>query len=215
MREQASPQVLVTAALACAVGAACALLLAGGNNAPGGPPVRLLGGVPVGVEHTPAGALAAADNYVALASQSIEQDPAQFAALLSAAYTPQARARTQTQAQRIRGADPQNTNNYKRGGRGVAIVAARRLDAYTRTSARVTSWLAGFVWGPGLSPRQTWNLVETVLSWHSGRWLVAAMDTSATPAPVPSVVYVDGENNRTAAFARLHGMSAPFYGTAE
>jgi hypothetical protein len=76
-------------------------------------------------------------------------------------------------------------NNYEEGGRAVAIIAARRLDRYTQTDAQVTSWLGGFVWGPHLAPRQTWNLVDTTLRWQAGRWLIEASSTEATPAPVP------------------------------
>jgi hypothetical protein len=92
-------------------------------------------------------------------------------------------------------------------------VAARRLDSYTRNSATVTSWLAGFVWGPHLPPRQSWNLVDTTLTWSSGRWLVVSSQTDPTPAPVPAIVYVEGRNDGAAAFSRLAGMSAPFYGS--
>lgn len=48
--------------------------------------VELVGGVPVGVQDTPGGALAAVDNYLALASQSVEQDPAVFATLVAQVY---------------------------------------------------------------------------------------------------------------------------------
>jgi hypothetical protein len=207
-----------TAALAVAACLALALLLAlvleRGHEAGPAAAVELVDGVPVGVQHTPAGALAAADNYVALASQSVEQDPAAFNALVAQAYAPRARAQTLSQAQQIRTADVQNMTNYEEGGRAVAIVAARRLDRYTQTDAQVTSWLGGFVWGPHLTPRQTWNLVDTTLRWQDGRWLVEASNTETTPAPVPSIVYVNGANNQTPAFARLNGMSAPFYGAA-
>lgn len=213
MRTQTLTQLAVLAA-ACAVSIASTLLLAPAQSNPGAP-VRSIGGVPVGVQDTPAGALAAADDYVALAAQSIEQDPRMFAALLTQAYTPTARARTQTEARRIRMVDTQNMRSFEGGGRGVAVIAARALVSWTPGLARVRTWLAGFVWGPELSPRQTWSLVNTTLAWQSGRWLVAAMDTSPTPAPVPSVVYVEGESNRTPAFVRLAGMSAPYYGTAE
>jgi hypothetical protein len=97
--------------------------------------------------------------------------------------------------------------------KAAAVIAARRLDSYTPQQAKVTSWLGGFVWGPHLTPRQTWNLIDTTLRWQQGRWLVLRSDTETTPAPVPSIVYVDGENNHAAAFARLAGMTAPFYGT--
>jgi hypothetical protein len=176
--------------------------------------IRLADGVPVGVKDTPAGALAAADNYLAVASQSIEQDPLVFSALVAQAYAPQARPGTLAQAQKVRAGDAQNMANYRDGGRGIAVIAARRLDSYTPASATVTSWLGGFVWGPQLSPRQTWNLVDTTLDWQAGRWLVLSSDTDPTPAPVPSIVYVDGPNDRAPAFDRLAAMTAPFYGTA-
>jgi hypothetical protein len=215
MRDRGLSTTAVLAVAAClALALLLTLVLERGHEA--GPPaaVELVDGVPVGVQHTPAGALAAADNYVALASQSVEQDPAAFNALVTQVYAPGARAQTLIQAQRIRTADVQNMNNYEEGGRAVAIVAARRLDRYTQTTAQVTSWLGGFVWGPHLTPRQTWNLIDTTLRWQDGRWLVEASNTEATPAPVPSIVYVDGANNQTPAFARLNGMSAPFYGAA-
>jgi hypothetical protein len=203
----------IAAASAVALLAAVLLNVARGRGSGGGGPVRLVGDVPVGVQDTPAGALAAGDNYVALASQSIEQDPAVFAALVAQAYAPQARGRTLAEAQRIRSGDTQNMTNYREGGRGIAVIAARRLDSYTPDQATITSWLGGFVWGPHLAPRQTWNLIDTTLRWQQGRWLVLSSDTDTTPAPVPSIVYVDGANDQAAAFARLSGMSAPFYGT--
>jgi hypothetical protein len=184
----------------------------GGSSVPGA--VRLIDGVPVGVEHSPAGALAAADNYVALASQSVEQDPSLFEALVAQAYAPEVRDRTLAQARRLLTGDAQNMGNYAQGGHGIAVIAARRLDAYTPESATVTSWLAGFVWGPRLAPRQTWNLIDTTLRWRQGRWLVLSSNTDATPAPVPAIVYVNGPNDRAPAFARLQGMTAPFYGAA-
>jgi hypothetical protein len=175
--------------------------------------LRLLGGIPVGVARTPAGALAAADNYVAVASQTVEQSPTVFARLVAAAYAPSARAVTLTQAAAIRAADPAGMRNYRHGGRAVAVIGARRLDRYTPGRATVTTWLGGFVWGPRVAPRQSWNLVETTLAWQNGRWAVLASDAAPAPAPVPSVVIVDGPNNQAPAFDRaLAGMTAPFYG---
>lgn len=168
----------------------------------------------MGVEHSPAGALAAADNYLALSSQTLEQDPQLFESLVAQVYAPEARSSALAEAQRIRASDLQDMANYREGGRGVAIVAARRLDRYSPKMATITSWLAGVIWGPHLPPRQSWNLIDTTLRWGSGRWLVVSSSTSTAPAPVPSIVYVDGANERYQAFARLQGMSAPLYGTA-
>ena len=118
---------------------------------------------------------------MALASQSIEQDPAVFAALVAQAYAPQARGRTLAEAQRIRAGDTQNMTNYREGGRGIAVIAARRLDSYTPQQATVTSWLGGFVWGPHLAPRQTWNLVDTTLHWQHGPLARASAQTRTRP----------------------------------
>jgi hypothetical protein len=185
------------------------------TSARGGTPAAatIVHGIPVGVQDSAAGALAAADNYLAIASQTVEQNPAEFAALVNTVYAPGSRASTLAQAAAARGADVADMRNYARGGRAVAVIAARRLDHYTPGRATVTSWLGGFVWGPAISPRQSWNLVDTTLLWRQGRWLIASMSTERTAAPVPSVVFVDGGNNRSGAFdARLAGMTAPFYG---
>jgi hypothetical protein len=184
---------------------------AGRSDAPTA--VVVVRGIPVGVQDTPAGALAAADNYLATASQTVEQDPAAFAALVETVYAPASRQSTLAAAARARDADTADMRTYARGGRAVAVIAARRLDRYSSGRATVTSWLGGFVWGPGLSPRQSWNLVDTTLIWRAGRWLVAATNTERTAAPVPSVVFVDGHNNQSPAFdSELAGMTAPFYG---
>jgi len=175
--------------------------------------VVVVGGVAVGVLDTPAGALAAADNYLASASQTVEQNPGGFAALVAAIYAPASQASTLTQAAQARAAHAADMRNYAQGGRAVAVIAARRLDRYRPGRATVTSWLGGFAWGPALSPRQSWNLVDTTLIWRHGRWLVLSMNTQRTPAPVPSVVFVNGPNNQSPTFnARLAGMTAPFYG---
>jgi len=178
--------------------------------------IKTIGGVLVGQRDTPAGALAAADNYVALASQTIEQSPGKFAALVAHDYLPSARATALTEAEQARSEDAQDMRNYREGGHGLALIAAHRLVQYTRSSASVTSWLAGIVWGPNLTPRQTWNIVQALLAWRDGRWLIASIQVTTTAAPVPAVVYVQGENDRASAFDRvLAGMSAPLYGSPE
>jgi hypothetical protein len=207
----------ITAAALLAL-AALAIGLLGGratkhtptDRAVGG--VSFAGGIPVGVARTPAGALAAADNYVAIASQTVEQAPTVFAQLVVAAYAPSVRALTLAQAAAIRAADPADMRNYASGGRAVAVIGARRLDSYNPARATVTTWLGGFVWGPRVTPRQSWNLVATTLAWQGGRWVVLSSDPTPAPAPVPSVVFTDGRNNQAAAFDQgLAGMTAPFY----
>jgi hypothetical protein len=178
------------------------------------PAVETVNGVPLETQDTPGGALAAADNDVAIGSQTVEQDPARFARLVHVAYTPGIRGHTLAQAAALRRADPADMRNYAAGGRAIAVIAARRLDSFSPRRARVTSWLGGLVWGPHLSPRQSWNLVDTTLAYDHGNWLLRASSAQRTPAPVPSIVYVEGHNNRSQVFdERLAGMSAPFYGS--
>jgi hypothetical protein len=178
------------------------------------PAVQTVEGIPLQAADTRAAALAAADNDLAISSQSVEQDSEQFARLVAVAYAPGIRARTLAQAAALRRADPTDMSNYAVGGRAVAIIAARRLTAFNRRRARVTTWLGGFVWGPRLVPRQSWSLVDTTLVYEHDHWLVQSSIAARTPAPVPSIVYVEGGNNRSPVFEqRLAGMSAPIYGT--
>lgn len=217
MRDRRPAIALVVAVAVAAMFIAALVLFAisvgdGASGAPTGA-IELRDGVPVGIERSPQGALGAADDYLALSSQTLEQQPSTFDELVAQAYAPAVRSQTLQEAQQLRIADPAGMANYSEGGRGLAVVAARRLDSYTPTSATVTSWLAGFEWGPRLAPRQSFYLVDTTLHWSSGRWLVVSCQTDPAPAPVPAIVYVDGHNDGTAAFSRLAGMSAPFYGS--
>jgi hypothetical protein len=174
--------------------------------------IELVDGIPVGVADTAAGALAANDNYLAIEAQSDEQNPATFQALVATAFTPAARKASLTQAAQLRASDSTLMSAYAAGAHALSVVGARRLDSYRPAMATVTTWLAGFVWGPTLAPQQTWNLVDSTLVWQHGHWLLAALHVESTPAPVPSIVYIDGDNNRAAAFNALDGMTAPFYG---
>src|ERR1017187_11017665 len=108
MREQ---RFSVVAAVACALSVLVLVLMlllvgvlgrGGGQSRALPSAIEFSDGVPVGVEHTAAGGLAAADNYLALASQSIEQDPALFGAFVAQAYAPEARSHTLAPAQQLR-----------------------------------------------------------------------------------------------------------------
>ena len=116
--------------------------------------------MPVGVQDTRAGALAAADNYVAIASQTVEQNPVEFAQLVDTVYTPAARSGTLAQAARVRAADVADMRNYAQGGRAVAVIAARRLDRYTPGAgerdelARRVRLGSGALAAPELEPRR-------------------------------------------------------------
>lgn len=217
MQDRLPPRALVGASAVLALIGVLVLLAvrSGGGRVVSVTALRLVDGVPVGVRDTPAGALAAADEYVTLSSQTVEQSPARFAALVAQAYAPSLREQALREAAGLRSTDVLNMANYRAGGGGFAFVAARRLDSFTPGEATVASWLGGVVWGPGVAPRQSWNLVDTKLVWRAGRWLVTNSHMDGTPAPVPAVVYVHAGNDRSGAFSRVTGMSPPSYGAEE
>jgi hypothetical protein len=178
--------------------------------------IRLVGGVPVGVMHTRAGALAAADNYVAIASETAIQDPKRYAELVRRAYAPGYQRTALREARAIRDGAPNVVADYRSGRRGLAVVAARRLDSYDGATAIVTTWRVGVVWSPTAKPSSEWFLTQSTLRWTKQRWTVEKVDDTQRPAPAPALRYRDAESLRTSAFDReLRGMSAPVYGATQ
>ena len=176
--------------------------------------IRLVDGVPVGIEHSRAGALAAADNYVAVSSETVLQDPDRYANLVREAYDTTYQATAIREGEALRKKSTETLANYDAGGRALAIVAARRLDQYADDRARALTWTAGFSWGPDRRPGQRWFFTETSLRWDRDRWRVERIDESQRVAPAPGVVrYSDKAALRTETFDReLRGMTAPSYG---
>jgi hypothetical protein len=177
--------------------------------------IRVVDGVPIGVDHSRPGALAAADNYLAVTSETVVQDPPRFEALVRRVFVPGYQAKALREGQDARTAAQDAVANYDAGGRALAIIAARRLDTYNDDRAVVTTWRSGILWGPDERPAARWFLSETELRWDGQRWLVQKMDDARRPAPSPILKYRDAEATRTAAFEReLRGMTAPTYGVA-
>jgi hypothetical protein len=185
-----------------------------GDTAPGA--IRLVDGIPIGVEHSRAGALAAADNYVARAAETIVQDPPAFTRLVRTVWAPSSQARALSDGKSSRSQAPDAVANYAAGGRGLAMTAARKLERYDGTHASVLSWGAGFIWGPEKRPTQRWFLARTRLVWTDGHWSVAALDELPDAAPTPYRVIVGnrGADSSTVFEDRLQGMSAPVYGSS-
>jgi hypothetical protein len=216
---------LVVAAVAAALAIAGAAWAGGQARAPETPAsgdesasvqsaVRTIEGVAVGVQRSRTGALAAADNYVARVTETIVQDPAAYARLVRVVWVPERQDAALRDGESTRERSAAAVENYAAGGRGLAIVAARRLDAYDGTRAQVTTWTAGFNWGPQQRPGQRWFLTETTLRWDGQRWRVEKMEEAQRPAPAPARVgYDDAPSLKTDTFDReLRGMSAPIYG---
>src|SRR5437763_10525414 len=98
--------------------------------APRPDPIQTRQGVPVGVERTPAGAVTAADAYLASEQASVERDPVRFAALVVEDYAGPVRASALAEAHANRQRDPRGMRLWMSGGQSFTTVAAHRLDWY-------------------------------------------------------------------------------------
>jgi hypothetical protein len=168
--------------------------------------IQIRAGLPVGVLHTPPGALAAADNYVA-AGMTASLDQTRLQEFADALVQPAARGellRASAQLDR-RSAPPPGT-------RALTTLVGHALRAYTADTARVTTWEVGSYWGPSLAPRQYWALADLVLRWSGGRWWIVSLD-ERVPGPVPALIAARSGATTAAAWdVGLDGMSAPYYG---
>ena len=184
----------------------------GGNRAKD--PVRLEHGVPVGVERTRGGALAAADDYLAVEQETVERSPPRFVSLVDIAYERSIQADSLTAAAADRQRDPVGMRLWRSGGESFTIVGAHRLDRYGGNVAHVAVWAGQVFWGPGQVPTQAWGLAELTLRWQGGRWLVAAMKSLPGGVPVPSALAPAGPGDEGAAAfdSRLAGFTPVSYG---
>ena len=179
-------------------------------------PVAEIGGIPVGVEHSPAGALAAADNYVAVSYASVERHPNVDTLLIETVYAPAIRTSAITGAAAVRAQNAAGMSLWAHGGQNLSVIGARRLDYYAGNDAEVTTWNVDVFWGPGRPPKQAWVVTQTSLRWTGGRWLVTATATLPTPGPVPAITpQATAANDSSDAFGNdLAGFHAPSYGAA-
>jgi hypothetical protein len=176
-------------------------------------PIRSVNGVPVGVEHSRPGALAAADNYVATSSETVLQDPSRYERLVRATYAPTYQATALREGEEVRRKSPKALARYDAGARALALVAARRLDSYASDTAVVTTWRTGVVWGGGEGSEARWFLTRTHLRWSGGRWLVEEIEDARRAAPAPVLIYRDKASLAASTFDdELRGMTAPSYG---
>jgi hypothetical protein len=201
---------LVAAALATA-----GFLAGRGADVTSPDPIQTHGGVPVGVEHSRGGAVAAADSYLATEQAAVERDPATFAALVSADYAKGLRAGALAAAEQDRRLDPRGMALWASGGRSFTVIGAHRLDWYRGEEAQVTAWAAQIFWGAGEPPAQAWSLARITLQWSDGRWRVTVMSTlpAAIPAPA-SLPQAAPSDDSASTFAReLAGFSPVSYGS--
>jgi len=181
------------------------------------PGIQAVGGIPVGVQDTRAGALAAADNYILEAAQTEEQNPPLFERFVRTVYLPARQQAALTQAAQNRAKNPLAARDLAAGGKGIGFVGARRLDSYSPKRAQVTSYTTAVSWGPLVRPAQGWALIVTRLAWSGDRWLIDGLDASPAQPPVPAQFQVAPAGAKTAAAfdSALQGMTTPFFGTGD
>jgi hypothetical protein len=177
-------------------------------------PIVVKRGIPVGVERTPQGALAAADEYLAVEQETVERDPARFASLVDVDYAPSIRQSAIAGGAADRRGDPVGMALWANGGQSFTLVAASRLDSYRGGRAQVTAWAGQVFWGPDRAPTQTWALAQTTLAWREGRWVVLAMRALSDPAPSPAVLSAANprDETSTAFYSELRGFTPVSYG---
>ena len=177
-------------------------------------PIVFERGIPVGVQHTPRGAVAAADEYLAVEQETVERDPARFGSVVRVDYARSIRQSTIAAGAADRSGDPAGMVLWADGGQSFTVIGASRLDWYRSGGAQVTLWAGQVFWGPGRAPTQAWALAQTTLVWRHGRWLVLAM--RALPDHAPSPAALSGADPRAetgAAFdSQLRGFTSVSYG---
>jgi len=172
--------------------------------------VRLEHGVPVGILDTAAGAVAAADNYVAAEDDALLSSN-QIRGVVNTEWA--RRERPVELAQPFLAAALAGTPATLDGLKLTAAIAADKLEAYSPQTAQVRVWSEITVWSSAVAPTQRWTLDTVTLAWESGRWLVTsrlAAPDSATPVPAWTSGHI--QDRVSATFdARLADMSAPYY----
>jgi len=116
------PWLAPTAALAAILALAAVFLLgratANTTSTTSRPGIQAVGGIPVGVQDTRAGALAAADNYILEAAQTEDQNPPLFERFVRTVYLPARRQAALTQAAQNRAKNPLAAKKLSQKGVG-------------------------------------------------------------------------------------------------
>jgi hypothetical protein len=173
-------------------------------------PIRLEDGVPVGIVDTPAGATAAAENYLVSEDDALLSRD-QIRRVVDTVWAPA--ERDVELAQPFPAAALAGKPATFAGLELTAAVAGAKLGSYTPQSAQVIVWHEITLWSATVVPTQRWSLDTVMLVWGGGRWLVASR--TAVPdseTPVPAWTSGTSQDSTSEAFdTRLAGMSAPYY----
>lgn len=216
-RGATSLQIRFALAVSTLLLASAAFAIGTAARSPAPDPIQTPQGVPVGVEHSPAGAVVAADEYVASEQATLERDQARFAALVAQDYAGPLQASALAAADSDRKRDPLGMRLWADGGESLTTIGAHRLDRYGGDTAQVTLWVGQVLWGPGQQPAQVWGLSRVTLVWRAGQWKVTTMDGLAEPAPAPAQLpqASSGDDTSEVFSSELDGFTPVNYGSAQ
>jgi hypothetical protein len=159
---------------------------------------RTVSGVPVGWDHSEAGAVGAATNYTsALASSELMFDQASRSAAVAAVAAPSARARLardlEDQAKVIAASffglqDPDKALAQIQQSKVIfqTIPVRYHLDSYDGTRARVSIWQTGIggYQDSSLPPQEAWGMTTVELQWIDKDWKETRATVKDGPVPV-------------------------------
>lgn len=159
---------------------------------------RTVNGVPVGWDHSEAGAVGAATNYTsALASSELMFDAARRGAAVDTVAAPQSRARLRRDLEDQAKVIAASFFGLQDADRALAQVEASKvvfqtipvryhLDAYDGTHARVSIWQTGIggYQDSSLPPQEAWGMTTVQLQWIDKDWKETGATVTDGPVPV-------------------------------
>ena len=186
VRRLGAAAVLALACVACAAPRPAPSPATTAGPAPGPGPKATVAGVPVGFSHSPAGATAAATEYlITTAEQLMDMDPASRADAIARMTTPAGDAALLAllghafeviDAARLRAGDGPM---FAR-----ALPVAYRVDSYSASTADVRVWVCGVIVVTGVvGPTESWTTTHVRVRWQDGDWRLEALDSVDGPTP--------------------------------
>ena len=155
------------------------------SGVPGAGATRIEAGIPVGYQHTSAGAAQAVGNYLAAFGGQLVLDQAKVKAALDAVADPATRARLESgfHASLQQDEGLWGVQTAARQGQRVLLTLtpiAYRMTTYTPDSATVDVWLVGNV---GVADRQRlaafFGVSSATVAWLNGDWRLRSVDAGS------------------------------------
>jgi hypothetical protein len=163
---------------------------AAASAAPAVGPSATKDGVPVGYQHSRAGAVAAATNYVAVLASDLVFDTRRRQAAVAALAAPESQAALQRSTEQNAAVLAKALRVPAGGGVGViarAIPVGAKVDRYDDALATVSIWQTSIGGSTNGAPvQQGWGTTTVNLRWVGGDWKQVSATTVIGPVPLPA-----------------------------